>query len=247
MFRLLFSHTPLPRWILDTETLEFLQVNEAATRTYGFCENEFRGMSVREIRPDGDAPSFAAHVEEWKRDGRHQGQWQHQRQDGKCFEVDVVSHKLEYAGRSVRLVVAQDMSERLLLEGQLRQAQKMEAVGRLAGGVAHDFNNLLMVIKGHTELLLNVLPPADHVTRKVEQIERSADRPNALTRQLLAFSRMQVLQPRPMNLNSVVEEMCNLIPRLIGEDIELVVRSSTDLGTIRADASQMEQIIMNLP
>jgi two-component system cell cycle sensor histidine kinase/response regulator CckA len=246
MFRLLFSHTPLPMWVFDTETLEFLQVNEAATRTYGFSENEFRGMSVREIRPDGDAPSFAAHVEEWKRDGRHQGHWQHKRKDGKCFEVDVVSHKLEYAGRSVRLVVAQDVSERLLLEGQLRQAQKMEAVGRLAGGVAHDFNNLLMVIKGHTELLLNVLPPGDHVTRKVEQIERSADRAAALTRQLLAFSRMQVLQPRAINLNSVVEEMANLIPRLIGEDIELVVRCSADLGTVRADASQMEQVIMNL-
>jgi two-component system cell cycle sensor histidine kinase/response regulator CckA len=246
MFRLLFSHTPLPMWVFDTETLQFLQVNEATTKTYGFSDEEFRAMTVRDVRPDSDAPSFAAHVEEWKQDGRHQGQWQHKRKDGKCFEVDVISHKLEYAGRSVRLVVAQDVSERLLLEGQLRQAQKMEAIGRLAGGVAHDFNNLLMVIKGHTELLLNVLPPADYVTNKVEQIDRSADRATALTRQLLAFSRMQVLQPRAMNLNSVVEEMANLIPRLIGEDIELVVRSSADLGTIRADASQMEQIIMNL-
>jgi PAS domain S-box-containing protein len=233
-------------WVFDTETLQFLQVNEATTKAYGFSENDFRHMSVREIRPDGDAPSFAAHVEEWKQDGRHQGHWQHKRKDGKCFEVDVISHKLEYAGRSVRLVVAQDVSERLVLEGQLRQAQKMEAIGRLAGGVAHDFNNLLMVIKGHTELLLNVLPPTDQITRKVEQIDRSADRATALTRQLLAFSRMQVLQPRAMNLNSVVEEMANLIPRLIGEDIDLVVRSSADLGTIRADASQMEQVIMNL-
>src|SRR5258708_16910686 len=204
-------------------------------------------MTVVDVRPDRVAPYFAATVEEWQQDGRHQGQWQHKRKDGKCFEVDVISHKLEYAGRVVRLVVAQDVSERLLLEGQLRKAEKMEAIGRLGGGVAHDFNNLLMVIKGHTELLLNVLPPADHVTRKVEQIDRSADRAAALTRQLLAFSRMQVLQPRAINLNSVVQVMANLIPRLIGEDIELVVRSCADLGTIRADASQMEQIIMNLP
>jgi PAS domain S-box-containing protein len=246
MFRLLFSHTPLPMWVFDTETLRFLQVNEAATKQYGYSEEEFRHLSVRDIRPDGNETSFSEHVAEWRQDGRHQGHWRHQDKSGKSFEVDVISHKLEYAGRGVRLVVAQDVSERQILEGQLRQAQKMEAIGRLAGGVAHDFNNLLMVIKGHTELLLNVLPPTDSVARKIEQIDRSADRATTLTRQLLAFSRMQVLQPRAINLNSVVEEMGKLIPRLIGEDIELIVRNSSDLGTIRADASQMEQVIMNL-
>jgi two-component system cell cycle sensor histidine kinase/response regulator CckA len=146
----------------------------------------------------------------------------------------------------VRLVVAQDISERHLLEQQLRQAQKMEAVGRLAGGVAHDFNNLLMVIKGHTELLMNGLPPADAMSRKISQIDRAADRATALTKQLLAFSRMQVLQPRVMSLNGVVEDMGKLLPRLIGEDVELSIRMAQDLGKIRADASQMEQIIMNL-
>src|SRR5216683_4034162 len=109
MFRLLFSNTPLPMWVFDTETLSFLQVNEAAVKQYGYSEDEFRAMTVRDVRPDSDDPSFAAHVEEWKQDGRHQGQWQHKRKDGKCFEVDVISHKLEYAGRSVRLVVAQDV------------------------------------------------------------------------------------------------------------------------------------------
>jgi nitrogen-specific signal transduction histidine kinase/ActR/RegA family two-component response regulator len=160
--------------------------------------------------------------------------------------VEVISHKLDYGGRSVRLAVVQDVSERQNLERQLRQAQKMEAIGRLAGGVAHDFNNLLMVIKGHTELLLNALDPADSVARKISQIDRSADRATALTRQLLAFSRMQVLQPRALNLNSIVDEMGKLIPRLIGEDIELIFRTASDLGTIKADGSQMEQIIMNL-
>src|SRR5262249_21992631 len=149
-------------------------------------------------------------------------------------------------GRPVHLVVAQDIGERHQLEEQLRQAQKMEAVGRLAGGVAHDFNNLLMVIKGHTELLMNVLPPTDPATRKIEQIDRPADRPTSLTPQLLAFSRMQVLQPRVLNLNTVVEDMGKLVQRLIGEDVELALRLAPDLGAIRADASQIEQILMNL-
>ena len=246
MFRLLFSHTPLPMWVFDIETLGILQANDAAIRQYGYSETEFRRLTARDLRPDGDEPSFAGGVEQWKQDARHSGIRRHKRKDGKTFEVDVVSHRLEYAGRSVLLVVAQDISERQLLEQQLRQAQKMEAIGRLAGGVAHDFNNLLMVIKGHTELLLDALPKGEHVARKIEQIDRSADRASALTRQLLAFSRMQMLQPRAVNLNSVVEEMSKLLPRLIGEDIELIVRPSDDLGTIRADASQMEQVIMNL-
>jgi two-component system cell cycle sensor histidine kinase/response regulator CckA len=102
------------------------------------------------------------------------------------------------------------------------------------------------VIKGHTELLLNVVPIPTQAAKKIEQIDRAADRAVTLTRQLLAFSRMQVLQPRVMNVNGVVEEMGKLLPRLIGEDIELVLKTSADLGVIRADASQMEQIIMNL-
>ena len=246
MFRLLFSHTPLPTWVFDTETGRFLQVNEAAVKQYGYSEEEFRRMTVFDIRPAGDR---ASNDDIWRYPSLgafHRGQWRHQSKDGHVFKVELVEHELEYAGRRVRLVVAQDISERQSLEEQLRQAQKMEAVGRLAGGVAHDFNNLLMVIKGHTELLLGSLQQADPARRKIEQIERSADRATGLTRQLLAFSRMQMLQPRSINLNSIVEEMGKLIPRLIGEDIELVIRTSPDAGTIRADASQMEQIIMNL-
>src|SRR5207245_5812589 len=162
---------------------------------------------------------WTAHRRELVAVGRRQERKKHKRKDGRIFDVELIARPLDYAGKRVRLVVAQDLSERHLLEEQLRQAQKMEAVGRLAGGVAHDFNNLLMVIKGHTELLLGLLPETEQVTRKIEQIDRAADRATSLTRQLLAFSRMQVLQPRVMSLNSVVEDMGKLLPRLIGEDI----------------------------
>jgi two-component system cell cycle sensor histidine kinase/response regulator CckA len=246
MFRLLFNHNPLPTWVFDKETLRFLQVNDAAVRQYGYSAEEFEGMTVLDIRPPSEYATFREYLCKSKQDEQHKDHWKHVRKDGKVIETEIIAHQLEYAGRAVHLVVAQDVGDRQLLEEQLRQAQKMEAVGRLAGGVAHDFNNLLMVIKGHTELLLNALPPGDHSARKIELIDRAADRAASLTRQLLAFSRMQVLQPRVMSLNNVVEEMGKLIPRLIGEDVELVIRTSPDLGAIRADASQMEQVIMNL-
>jgi len=246
-FRLLFSHNPLPTWVFDCETYKFIQVNDAAVRQYGYSAEEFAAITVFDIRPPEEHAALREHHQkDWDAPGQYHGVWKHRKKDGKIFEADIISHPLEYGGRKVRMVVAQDISERQALEEQLRQSQKMEAVGRLAGGVAHDFNNLLMVIKGHTELLLNVTPVPQPMLKKIEHIDRAADRAAALTRQLLAFSRMQVLQPRVMNINGVVEEMGKLLPRLIGEDIELVLRTSPDLGVIQADASQMEQVIMNL-
>jgi hypothetical protein len=246
MLLLLFERNPLPTWLFDVDTLEFLRVNQVAVELYGYSVEEFEKMTILDIRPESQRAKALSYLKELAGEAEEHEYWLHQAKDGRTFEVELISHELTYAGKRVRLVVAQDISERRLLESQLRQSQKMEAVGRLAGGVAHDFNNLLMVIKGHTELLLNVLAPSEQITRKIEQIDRSADRAATLTRQLLAFSRMQVLQPQIINLNSVVEEMGKLLPRLIGEDIELLIRTVADLGTVRADASQMEQVIMNL-
>jgi nitrogen-specific signal transduction histidine kinase/CheY-like chemotaxis protein len=142
--------------------------------------------------------------------------------------------------------VARDLTESRNLEEMLRQSQKMEAVGQLAGGVAHDFNNLLGVILGYTEFLLDRLGP-DEVQRKdVEQIQKAGTRAALLTRQLLAYSRKQVLQPKVLDLNSVVTGTENLLRRLIGENIELVVLLNSDLGRIKADSGQLEQVIMNL-
>ncbi len=246
MFRLLFSHNPLPTWVIDRETLNFLEVNEAAVRAYGYSLEEFKNMTILDFQTEDEKIKMPNDLKENRGDGLYRRHWKHRKKDGKTIEVETTVHELEYSGKRVRLIVAQDVSERHILEQQLRQSQKMEAVGRLAGGVAHDFNNLLMVIKGHTELLRNALPPADEYSRKIEQIERAADRASSLTRQLLAFSRLQMLQPKVMNLNDAVADMGRLLPRLIGEDIELAIRPSENLGSIRADASQMEQIIMNL-
>jgi two-component system cell cycle sensor histidine kinase/response regulator CckA len=141
---------------------------------------------------------------------------------------------------------AEDVSEHRTLEQQFRQAQKMEAVGRLAGGIAHDFNNLLMVISGYAEFLLDRIGPDPNVRTPAQEIANAANRATALTRQLLAFSRKQMLAPKVLDLNAVVTENLKLLTRLIGEDIDLVMIPGTELGAVRADPSQIEQVIMNL-
>ncbi|PYO71848.1 MAG: hypothetical protein DMD64_13325 [Gemmatimonadetes bacterium] len=139
-----------------------------------------------------------------------------------------------------------DVTEQRQLEEQFRQSQKMEAVGQLAGGIAHDFNNLLTAILGNTQLLLRDLPPGDAKRGDVEEIRKASERAASLTRQLLAYSRRQMLQPEVLNLNGVVAEMDKMLRRLIGEHIALVTVLAPDLGHVRADPNQLEQVIVNL-
>jgi two-component system cell cycle sensor histidine kinase/response regulator CckA len=143
-------------------------------------------------------------------------------------------------------LIAEDITDRRQLEEQLRQAQKMDAVGRLAGGVAHDFNNLLMVINGYTEVLLEETPKGSATHHKVQSIQQAAERAATLTRQLLAFSRKQLLELKVVDVNSVVTDMERLLRPLIGENIELITKLASDAGNTRADAGQLEQVIMNL-
>jgi nitrogen-specific signal transduction histidine kinase/ActR/RegA family two-component response regulator len=139
-----------------------------------------------------------------------------------------------------------DVTERRHLEDQLRQAQKMEAVGQLAGGVAHDFNNLLGVITGYSDLALREIDPQHRARQRVEEIRKAAERAAALTRQLLAFSRKQILQPRVLDPNAVVTDVERMLRRLIGEHIQLVTVLAQNVGTVKADPGQVEQVIVNL-
>ena len=141
---------------------------------------------------------------------------------------------------------AEDVTERRALEQQLRQAQKMEAVGRLAGGIAHDFNNLLTVISGYSEFLLERIGADPALRGPAQEIANAAERATALTRQLLAFSRKQMLAPKVLDLNGVVAENLKMLTRLIGEDIDLVMVPGPDIGAVKADPGQIEQVIMNL-
>lgn len=154
--------------------------------------------------------------------------------------------RLIMAFDGMRGTLQRNEAQREQLEGQLRQAQKMEALGRLAGGVAHDFNNLLTVIRGHSELLLDRLQPGDALYNNSQQIRKTADRAASLTRQLLAFSRRQVLQAKVLDINELIAEMEKLLRRLIREDIEFSLRLSDSLARVKADSGQLEQVLLNL-
>jgi PAS domain S-box-containing protein len=166
---------------------------------------------------------------------------------------DETATVLRLSGRAIRdkedtsfELFAEDVTENRALEQQLRQSQKMEAVGRLAGGIAHDFNNLLMVISGYCEFLLDRIGPDPVLRTPAQEISKAAERASSLTRQLLAFSRKQMLAPKVLDLNAVVTENLKMLTRLIGEDIDLVMVPGPELGAVKADPGQVEQVIMNL-
>ena len=188
-------------------------------------------------------------TDEYQRTGSLNGaevQWRHK--GGHIITVRLSGRAASIADEpeEVLELIAEDITERRQLEEQFRQAQKMEAVGRLAGGVAHDFNNLLMVINGYTEVLLERLEPSGDLHAKMQAIQQAADRAATLTRQLLAFSRKQVLELKVIDVNTVISDMERLLRPLIGENIELITHLSSEAGRTRADAGQLEQVIMNL-
>ena len=252
-YGMLFGSNPQPMWVFDVDSLEFLEVNGAASRHYGYSRDEFLSMTIMDILPPDDTPGLHHGLE---RTGAPRGDValaQHQRKDGTIVDMELVSHEMELNGRRALLVLATDISERTRTraalqqsEEQLRQAQRMDAAGRLAGGVAHDFNNLLTTIRGFSDLLLRDLPE-EHIRRKdVEQIRKAADRGAQLTRQLLSFGGQPGLQPKSLELNGVVTNMEGLLRRLVGADIELVTRLRPGLGEVKMDPGQLEQVLVNL-
>jgi two-component system cell cycle sensor histidine kinase/response regulator CckA len=246
-YRLLFDGNPHPMWVYDPGSLAFLAVNDAAVELYGYTREEFLTMTLADIRPESDVPSLLARLARPEDHGRSSdGVWRHRLKNGTVLDVEISSNSIAFRGRTARLVLASDVSEKRRLETQLRQAQKMEAVGRLAGGVAHDFNNLLGVIAGYGELLRKGLGPGHVELRRVTEIQKAAGRAADLTRQLLAFSRKQVLETKVLSLNDVVTDLGGMLHRLIGEDMHLVTRVTPDAGNVRADRGQLEQVIVNL-
>jgi PAS domain S-box-containing protein len=226
----------------------FVEVNPALVKMLGY-DSEADLLAVDVLRDVYREPAERHRlIEQYKDGGQITGvevEWK--RKDGSPVTVRLSGRPtFDPAGALEGFeMIVEDVTARRLLEDQLRQSQKMEAIGRLAGGVAHDFNNILTAITGYAELLLADLPQSDARRADVTEIRRAADRASALTRQLLAFSRRQVLQTRVLDLTEVVQGMEKMLRRIIGEDIELDTELAAN-GRVRADPSQLEQVILNL-
>jgi len=248
--RIHVEHTPLAviEWDLQFRVVTW---NAAAERIFGYSREEAMGQHAHFIV----APAFRERVDRVWRDlleqkgaTRSAANDDNTTKDGRTISCEWYNTPLvDESGRVFGVAsLVQDVTERVALEEKLRHSQKMEAIGRLAGGVAHDFNNLLTVIMGYNQILTDGVPAVGRLMNATVQIRTASERAEEITRQLLAFSRKQVLQPRVIDLNDVLMNLDTMLRRLIGEDIEVLTVPGRDVGAVKADPGQIEQVIMNL-
>ena len=243
-YRLLFDSNPTPIFTYDDTTLAFVRVNEAAVQHYGYDKQEFLRLTLRDLALPEDLPVFLDKLAKLAPGTRNTGVWRHRTKSDKLSEMEISSHHLP--AQKIFLSLAVDVTERLNLEAQLRQSQKMESIGQLAGGIAHDFNNLLTVINGHTSLLMASEKPTPKGADSLKEIVEAGKRASALTRQLMTFSRKQDLHPQILDLNEVVNQITKMLRRILGEDVALHVDFSPGLPSIKADVGMIEQVLVNL-
>jgi PAS domain S-box-containing protein len=247
-FRATFEAAPIGMALVDADG-HAVESNARLRQMLGYKADELRALTFAAFTHSEDVDSDVALCREMV-EGRcesYEAEKRYRRKDGTefaaRFTAALVRTDAGVAAYGVRMV--EDITGRKALEAQLRQSQKMDAVGQLAGGVAHDFNNLLMIILGHAEELRESLPDAQW-RASASAIQTAAEKAASLTRQLLAFSRKQQLRLRPVNLNAIVETVEALLRRVIGEDVAFFTAMSSELGLVRADASQIEQVVINL-
>lgn len=239
-----FQASPMPLAILNCEDGRFVDANQSFIALAGHSPDELRDRSAEELQlwaPGGDAaPVLAADTR--LRDKA----CLLRRNDGSTRQIILSTEPLTLGSLPCLLVIVEDITEHLKIEAQLRQAQKMEVIGRMAAGIAHEFNNLLTVIQGDVGLLQATTPNAMDRNALLDQIMQASQRAATFTRQLLAFSRKQVLQPRALNFTDLLTRMKKMLSRLIGEKFELKVACASDSLSVRADEGGLEQILMNL-
>ena len=249
-FRMLFNSGTdaiLVHEIKDGEPHNFVEVNDIACERLGYSREELLEMTPGQIEEVENSDREIPAIRDILLKQKHVlHELNYITKDGEKIPVEVNSHLIDLGGGTAVLSIARDITERKHLEEQLRQAHKMEAIGKLAGGVAHDFNNLLTAILGYSELMLLKMESGNPFLESAKEIKKAGERAASLTQQLLAFSRKQMLKPKILNLNDVVKGIENMLMRIIGENITFVSDLDESLMHIKADPGQVEQIILNL-
>lgn len=242
-----FRSSPLAVTISTEADGRYLDVNDAYLQMVGRQRGEVVGRTVEELDFWAQPSHRLEMLQQLRERGRLTGfHAQYATSKGEIREADMAAELIELEGQACVLVITRDVTETQQLEAQFRQAQKMEAVGRLAGGVAHDFNNILGVIIGYSDLSLGLIAPESPANRYMEQIKKASHRAVELTRQLLAFSRQQVVFPKILDLNEVVQNVTTMLQRLVGDDVAISFRPTVPIECIKADPGQIEQVLMNL-
>ena len=244
-YRLLFKGNPLPMWVHDFKTYRFLAVNEAAVRHYGYTQEEFLAITIRQICNPEDEQELLRRLEEDRNKGESTGTARHRRKDGTTLHVETMSKRTTYEGKPARLVLVSDVTERKLIQDKFLHAQRLESVGMLAAGIAHDLNNVLAPIMLTAPMLRGHMPtPRD--TRMLDMIERSATRGAGLVKQILGFVRTATSEFQPTQVKHLARDIISVLEETLPKSIRFEHAVSSALWVVQGNATQIHQVLMNL-
>lgn len=246
IYHQMFEHSPQPMWAFDLHTFRFLAVNRKAIQIYGYTREEFLSMTLMDIRPPEDVPLLLAVLN--NPDREHEGHtiWRHLTKAGQLLNVEVRTQDSDLTGTPSRMSVITDVSRRLIVEDQIREAQKLDAIGHLAGGIAHDFQNFLSIIRGFSQQVLARTSPTHPSYSDIEAIDDASSRAIALTQQLLTFARQDKSKPTSIHWDETVAAAEPLLRKLLPARISMEFVYGAGLVSLQMDPRQMEQILFNL-